>query len=281
MAFGELLTRDDLIKQFGAPAVQQIAERLVFQRGGKIWPDDVDLLALLIAGMVARARMGHRLQVEPQLGSGGAGDGGRAGIATSGGHLARAAAPPLRLLVLLFDGRQEAIAAGQDVLGFANQNGISGAWNAATGTLTLSGSSSVANYQTALRSVTFASTSDDPTVNATRTSRSVSWAVTDANSDAAGAQTSAGATSTITALSDTGGAGTDISQSGYLNGRTGVAVLVQGTGTVDATPQALRQSFNDCMTAIPSGSSGANQNAGWGTAATPGAVAMEKNLNIM
>ena len=30
------------------------------------------LLALLIAGMVARARMGHRLQVEPQLGSGGA-----------------------------------------------------------------------------------------------------------------------------------------------------------------------------------------------------------------
>ena len=30
------------------------------------------LLALLIAGMVARSRMGHRLQVEPQLGSGGA-----------------------------------------------------------------------------------------------------------------------------------------------------------------------------------------------------------------
>jgi Kef-type K+ transport system membrane component KefB len=30
------------------------------------------LLALLIAGMVARARMGHRLRVEPQLGSGGA-----------------------------------------------------------------------------------------------------------------------------------------------------------------------------------------------------------------
>lgn len=30
------------------------------------------LLALLVAGMVARARMGHRLRVEPQLGSGGA-----------------------------------------------------------------------------------------------------------------------------------------------------------------------------------------------------------------
>ena len=30
------------------------------------------LLSLLVAGMVARARMGHRLQVEPQLGSGGA-----------------------------------------------------------------------------------------------------------------------------------------------------------------------------------------------------------------
>ena len=30
-------------------------------------------------------------------------------------------------------------AAGQDVLGFTNQNGISGSWNAATGVLTLSG----------------------------------------------------------------------------------------------------------------------------------------------
>lgn len=55
--------------------------------------------------------------------------------------------------------------------------------------------------------------------------------------------------------------------------------LVQGEGTVDATPQQYRQSFNDCMVAIPSGAAGANANAGWGTAASPGAVrlAMQRN----
>jgi hypothetical protein len=48
--------------------------------------------------------------------------------------------------------------------------------------------------------------------------------------------------------------------------------LVQGEGTVDATPQQLRQSFNDCMVGIPTGASGANANAGWGTSGAPGAV---------
>jgi hypothetical protein len=51
---------------------------------------------------------------------------------------------------------------GEDVLGFTNQNGITGSFNAATGTLTLTGSSSVANYQTALASVTYANTSENP-----------------------------------------------------------------------------------------------------------------------
>ena len=44
---------------------------------------------------------------------------------------------------------------GHDVLSFVNQNGISGLFSAATGTLTLSGLSSVSNYGVALRSVTF------------------------------------------------------------------------------------------------------------------------------
>lgn len=48
--------------------------------------------------------------------------------------------------------------------------------------------------------------------------------------------------------------------------------LIQGEGNVDTSPLQLRQSFNDCMTAIPSGASGGNQNAGWGTSAAPGAV---------
>lgn len=48
--------------------------------------------------------------------------------------------------------------------------------------------------------------------------------------------------------------------------------LLQGEGDVDASPQAFRLLFNDCMTAIPSGAAGVVQNAGWGTGAAPGAV---------
>lgn len=48
--------------------------------------------------------------------------------------------------------------------------------------------------------------------------------------------------------------------------------LIQGEGSVDCAPAQFRASFNDCMTAIPSGAGGNNQNAGWGTAAAPGAV---------
>ncbi len=46
-----------------------------------------------------------------------------------------------------------------DTLNFTNQNGITGSYNAGTGILTLSGVSLVANYQTALRSITFFSSS--------------------------------------------------------------------------------------------------------------------------
>ncbi|WP_439409100.1 VCBS domain-containing protein [Bradyrhizobium sp. DASA03076] len=59
-------------------------------------------------------------------------------------------------------------ASGQDVLGFTNQSGITGSYNASTGVLTLTGSSSVANYQAALRSVTYSNSGDDPS-GATRT----------------------------------------------------------------------------------------------------------------
>ncbi len=53
-------------------------------------------------------------------------------------------------------------AAGQDILGFANQNGITGTYDAATGVLNLNGSATVAQYQTALRSVTYSNSSDSP-----------------------------------------------------------------------------------------------------------------------
>lgn len=80
-----------------------------------------------------------------------------------------------------------------DTLGFSDQNGISGSYNSSTGVLTLSGTATLAHYQAALRTVTYSSTSDNPT-NASRT---ISWQVTDANSDGAGAQTSTAVTSTV------------------------------------------------------------------------------------
>jgi Ca2+-binding RTX toxin-like protein len=52
--------------------------------------------------------------------------------------------------------------AGQDALVFTDQNGITGSFNATTGVLTLSGTSSVANYQTALASVRYFNSSDNP-----------------------------------------------------------------------------------------------------------------------
>ncbi|HLL88929.1 MAG TPA: DNRLRE domain-containing protein, partial [Tepidisphaeraceae bacterium] len=65
---------------------------------------------------------------------------------------------------------------GQDVLAFASQLGIAGSWDAATGTLTLTGTAAVASYQAALRSVTYANTSDNPNTAA----RTVAFTVTDA-----------------------------------------------------------------------------------------------------
>ena len=50
----------------------------------------------------------------------------------------------------------------QDELGFVNQLGITGNYNDATGVLTLAGPASVANFQTALRAVTYENVSDDP-----------------------------------------------------------------------------------------------------------------------
>src|SRR5260221_190953 len=53
-------------------------------------------------------------------------------------------------------------ATGEDVLAFTNQNGIAGSFNATTGVLALTGSATVANYQAALRSVTYANASTNP-----------------------------------------------------------------------------------------------------------------------
>jgi hypothetical protein len=83
-----------------------------------------------------------------------------------------------------------------DVLNFTNQNGISGTYDSAHGILTLTGPSSVSNYQAALESITYSFTAgSDPTTGGGDTSRTISWTVTDGN-------TSNGASNTSTSALD-------------------------------------------------------------------------------
>ena len=58
---------------------------------------------------------------------------------------------------------------GQDVLSFTNTATITGTWNAATGTLTLTGTDTVSNYRAALRNVLYHNTSSIPNTALTRT----------------------------------------------------------------------------------------------------------------
>jgi hypothetical protein len=64
---------------------------------------------------------------------------------------------------------------GQDVLGFTTMGSITGSYNATTGVLTLSGTATVAQYQAALRSVTYTNTSDTPST----TDRTINYVVND------------------------------------------------------------------------------------------------------
>ncbi len=68
---------------------------------------------------------------------------------------------------------------GQDVLGFTNQNGIAGSWNATTGELTLTGSATVAQYQAALRSITYTNSSETPST----LTRTMSFTVNDGSAN--------------------------------------------------------------------------------------------------
>ncbi len=65
--------------------------------------------------------------------------------------------------------------------------------------LTLTGTASVANYQTALDSITFgvSPSNGDPTDGGSDTSRTISWTVTDGNTSHG---TSTAATSTLTTV---------------------------------------------------------------------------------
>jgi ELWxxDGT repeat protein/VCBS repeat-containing protein len=70
---------------------------------------------------------------------------------------------------------------------------ITYSYDSGTGTLTLTGADTLANYSTVLDAVEFVSTSDNPTSYGTDTSRTVTWSVTDVG----GASSAAGSTTTI------------------------------------------------------------------------------------
>jgi hypothetical protein len=86
---------------------------------------------------------------------------------------------------------------GQDVLSYVMALGITGTFNASTGTLTLTGTTTVANYQTALRNVLYANTSNDPST----LSRTITWQVNDGGA-ANNLSNTATSTITVTAFND-------------------------------------------------------------------------------
>jgi hypothetical protein len=79
-----------------------------------------------------------------------------------------------------------------DALNFTNTANIIGGFDAVSGTLTLAGADTLAHYRAALASITFSSTSDDPTNSGADTSRTINWDVDD------GIATSSAVTSTVT-----------------------------------------------------------------------------------
>ena len=75
---------------------------------------------------------------------------------------------------------------------------ITASYSAATGVLSLTGSDTLAHYQQVLDSVTYASTSQNPTNFGADTSRTISWAVNDGTLNSATQTT----TLAITAVND-------------------------------------------------------------------------------
>ena len=115
---------------------------------------------------------------------------------------------------------------GEDVLSFADQLGISGSWDAGSGTLTLSGSATVGDYQTALRAVTYHNTSEAPNTAA----RTIEFIVSD------GADSSTPATRSLSIVSWNDAPVTDDVSANGLEDAVSIPITLTGRdvdGTVD------------------------------------------------
>ncbi len=68
---------------------------------------------------------------------------------------------------------------GEDLLSFTNQNGITGSYNSSTGTWTLTGSATLAQYEAAIRSITYTNSSEHPDT----TTRTISFTINDGDAN--------------------------------------------------------------------------------------------------
>jgi hypothetical protein len=123
-----------------------------------------------------------------------------------------------------------------DTLSVASANGISASYDASTGTLTLSGRASVADYQTELDAVTYTSSAADPTAGGTDDSRTVSWAVNDSTAMSTASTSSLSVTASVgiigsgPAPGDFTGAGlSDILYEDTANGASGYVAYPAGS----------------------------------------------------
>ncbi|HZN15155.1 MAG TPA: tandem-95 repeat protein [Acidimicrobiales bacterium] len=106
-----------------------------------------------------------------------------------------------------------------DELVYVNQNGISGSYATGTGILTMTGTSSVANYQAALRSILFRNlTNDDPTNPVA--ARTVSFKVNDGTVDS----NTQSRTVTVSGVNDRPVVTLDAGTVGYTENAPGVAI---------------------------------------------------------
>jgi hypothetical protein len=112
--------------------------------------------------------------------------------------------------------------AGDTLAAVTTGTGITASYNTGTGVLTLSGSASVANYQAVLDSVTFSSTSANPTNSGADTSRSLSWQVND------GTLSSNTVTSNVTVVG--------VTTAPVLSGAGNTVTYTQGGAAVTASP---------------------------------------------
>ncbi len=123
----------------------------------------------------------------------------------------------------------------QDVLGFVDQAGISGSYNAATGILSLSGPASLAAWQAALQSVTYYNSSDDPST----IDRLIDFQVSDGMSSASATRTiTVAAVNDAPTLSSSYSLGS-IAEDNFNSGGTLVSAMV-ASGVSDADSAALR-----------------------------------------